>query len=204
MHRDAKGQRHPDENDHDLIALREADDLRAADNRVGNDESAREPDGQIQIPAEQRGKNNGRRVDRDSGGDTALDQKQKGAEQSRFPIEPLTEIFVGGVNLQPLINRDENRADDDERERLAEIVLDESDPAFVGLTRHGEKRDRTGLGREDGKTDRSPANAFVALEIFAKTSGDRGAPQSVERDRENRRDQDEVIDPVHENRRVKA
>jgi hypothetical protein len=31
-----------------------------------------------------------------------------------------------------------------------------------------------------------------------------GAPQSVKGDRENRRDQDNVIDPVHENRRVNA
>ena len=69
MNRDAKGERHADENDDDLVALGEADDLRSADHRVDNDESAREPDGQIQIPAEQRGKNDGRRVDRDAGGE---------------------------------------------------------------------------------------------------------------------------------------
>ena len=89
MNRDAKGKRHADKDDDHLVALRQANDLRAADNRVGNDESAREPDGQIQMPAEQRGKNNGRRIDRDAGGDAALHQKQKRAEQSRFLIEPL-------------------------------------------------------------------------------------------------------------------
>ena len=204
MHGNAESQGHADEDDHDLVALREADDLRAADNRVGDDESAREPDGQVQIPAEQRGKNDGRRVDRDSGGDAALDQKQKRAEQPRFLVEALTEIFVGRVNFQPLINRNENRADDDERERLAEIILDESDSAFVSLTRHGEERDRAGLGREDGKADGSPANARVTLEILAETRVAARAPQSVKRDREDRRDQDDVIEPIHENRRVKA
>src|SRR5205807_5764478 len=59
MDRDAEGQGHPDEDDQDLVALGEADDLGAADYRVGDDESAGEPDGEIQIPAEQRGKNDG-------------------------------------------------------------------------------------------------------------------------------------------------
>ena len=84
----------------------------------------------FKLPAEQGGKNDGRRVNRDAGSDPALHQKQKRAEQSRLPIEALPEIFVGGVNLQPLINRDENRADDDERERLAEIILDEIQSRF--------------------------------------------------------------------------
>src|ERR1700686_2850299 len=202
--RDAEGEGHADEDDQDLITLGEADDLGAADNRVSNDESAREPDGEIQVPTEQRGKNNGRRIDRDAGGDPALNQKQERAEQSRFLVEALAEIFVGGENFQPLINRNKDRADRDEREGLAEIILDESDSAFVGLPRHGEERDRAGLGREDGKADGSPADGFVALEILAKGWVIVGAQNPVEQNGDNRRQQDDVIEPVHENRRVKA
>ena len=76
-HRDAKGERHPDKDDQNLIALREANDLRAANDRVDNDESAGEPDGQIQSPAEQGGENNGRRINRDARGEAALNQKQE-------------------------------------------------------------------------------------------------------------------------------
>ena len=204
MDRNAKGERHPDEDDHHLVALREADDLRAADDRVGDDETARQPDGQIQIPAEHRGENDGRRVDGDAAGDAALDQEEKRAEQSRLLVEALAEIFVGGENLQPLIDRNENRADDDERERLPEIVLDEADSAFVGLARHREKRDRAGLRGHDRQADGSPADGFVALEILAKIRVIIGAPNSVKRDREDRREQDDVIEPVHENRSVNA
>ena len=118
-------------------------------------------------------------------------------------IEPLAEIFVGGENFEPLENRDENRADDDERERLPEIILDEPDPAFVSLTGHGEKCDRAGLRREDGKTDRSPANAVVAFEIMFQTFATARAPQSIQRYRQNRRDEDEVIEAIHEKRTVK-
>ena len=133
-----------------------------------------------------------------------MDEEQKTAEQSCFFVKPLAEIFVGGVNLEPLIDRDENRADHDERERLPEIILDEPDAAFVSLPRHREKRDRTGLGREDREADGSPANRFVAFEVLAKVRMIVSAPKPVERDREDRREEDDVIEPVHENRSVKA
>src|SRR5204863_3890127 len=123
-----------------LVTLSQADDLRAADNGVKNYETAGEPDGQIQIPAEQEGKNDGRCVDCDPAGDPALNEKQKSAEQPRFFVETLTEIFVGGENFQALVDRHEDRADHNERERLAEIILDKPDAALVGLPRHGEKR----------------------------------------------------------------
>ena len=51
--RNPKRERHPNEDHENLVALGEADDFRAADHGVGDDESAREPDGEIQIPAEQ-------------------------------------------------------------------------------------------------------------------------------------------------------
>ena len=78
-----------------------------------------------------------------------------------------------------------------------------SNPAFVSLTGHGEKRDRAGLGRENGKTDRCPANAGVAFEIMLKVLAAARAPESVKRDRQNRRDEDEVIEAIHEKRTVK-
>src|SRR5213082_1565599 len=81
MDGDAKSQRHPDKDHQNLVALGEADDFRAADDGVGNHEAAREPDGEIQIPSEQRGKNDGRGVDRDSAGDPALDKKEETAEK---------------------------------------------------------------------------------------------------------------------------
>ncbi len=39
-------------------------------------------------------------------------------------------------NFQPLIDRDKNGTDDQERQGLTEIVLNEPDAAFVGLPRH--------------------------------------------------------------------
>src|SRR5256714_529850 len=130
--------------------------------------------------------------------------EEKSAEQTRFFIETLPEIFVGSENFQALIDRDEDRADHDERERLSEIILDEPDAAFVSLAGHGEKRDRAGLGGEDGEADSSPANRPVAFQVFAEVRVIVGSPESVKRDREDRREENEVIEPVHENRSVKA
>ena len=47
MHRDDEGERHSDKNDDHLIALGDANDFCSAKNRVGDGDSAREPDGQI-------------------------------------------------------------------------------------------------------------------------------------------------------------
>ena len=111
-------------------------------------------------------KNNGWRVDRDSGSDASLHKKQERAEQLRLPVEPLAEVLIGRVNFQPLIDRNENRAHNDQRERLPKIILDETYAALIGLARHGKKRDRPGLRREDREPDRSPSNARIALEIL--------------------------------------
>src|ERR1700748_2672161 len=202
--RDPEGKRHSDEDDEDLITLGETDDLRSADDGVEHDESAREPDRERQIPAEERRENNRRGVNRDPARDAALDEEQKPAEQPRFFVEALPEIFVGGENFQALINRDKDRADHDERERLSKIILDEPDAAFISLAGHGKKRERAGLSREHGKADRSPANRPIAFKIFAKVRVIVSAPKSVKRDRDDRREENEVIEPVHENRSVKA
>ena len=80
VNRDRKCNRHADQDHDHLVALRDAYNFGPADHCVDNDETAREPDGQVQAPAEQRGENNSRRVDRDSGSDASLDEKQKCAE----------------------------------------------------------------------------------------------------------------------------
>jgi hypothetical protein len=119
-------------------------------------------------------------------------------------IEALAEIFVGREYLQALIDRDENRADDDEGERLAEIVLDEPDAAFVGLPGHGKKGDRPCLRGHDREADGPPPDAVVALEVMAKIWMAVGFPESVKGDSQDRREEDDVIEPVHENRKVNA
>ena len=96
---DEKSNGHPDQDDHHLVALGQANDLRPAATGVDDDESAREPDGQVQSPAEQSGKNDGRSVNRDARGKAALDEKEKSAQELRLSIEPLPEILVGGVRL---------------------------------------------------------------------------------------------------------
>ena len=96
---DQKRDDHANQDDHHLVALRQADDLGAAGHGVNNDQPAGQPDGQIQSPSEQSRQDNGRRVDGDPGGEAALHEEQEGAEQLRFAIKPLTEILVGGVDF---------------------------------------------------------------------------------------------------------
>ena len=140
---------------------------------------------------------NGRRVNRDSRGETALHEKQERAEQSRFLIEALPEIFIRGDDFQPMINRDENRADEDDREGQPEVILHKPHPAFVGLPGRGEKRDRAGLRGHDREPNGAPANRLVAPEIVAEILIASRPPVTVKRDREQRADEHDIIDPAH-------
>ena len=60
-----------------------------------------------------------------------------------------------------------------------------------------------GLGREDGETDGAPPNAGIAFQIMPKRLVAAGPPEPIERDRQDGGEEDEVIEPVHENRTVK-
>ena len=204
MNCDAESESHPDKYDQYLVTLGDADDLGPAKSRVGDYHPTRQPDRQVQAPAEQRGQNDGWRINRNPGGQTALNQKQKCAEQPRLLIETLSEIFVSRVNLEALENRYENRADGDQGEGLSEIILDKTDAALVSQARHREEGDWPRLRSEHGQANCGPADTRVTLEIVAERFTTARPPQTVERDREDRRDQDDVIEPVHENTTVKA
>ncbi len=113
-------------------------------------------------------------------------------------IEALAEIFIGGDDLEPVINRDEDRADDDEGEGQAEIILHETHSAFVGLPGRGKKSDRAGLRRHDGKADRAPANTRVAVQIMPEIVIGMRLPPAVNRNREEGAEEHRIVDPAHE------
>ena len=127
-----------------------------------------EDDRQLQVPTENRGNDDGRRVNRDAGGKAALHQKKKRAEQSRLLIESLAEIFVGGDDFEPMKNRNENRADDEEREGQPEIILHETHPAFVSLPGRGKKSDGAGLRAMTESAIVPQRIRFVAVQIMAE------------------------------------
>ena len=202
MQNHAEGDRHPGEDDRHLPLLRVADSGGSAGGRVNDDEKTGEQDRQAQIPAEESGKNDRRGVNRNAGRETALEKKEKCAQQSRLLIEALPEILIGRHHLEPVIDRDEDGADHDEREGQAEIILDEAHPAFVSLPGCGEKSDRAGLRRHDGESDRPPANARVAVQIMPEIVIGTRLPPAVNRNREQRAEEHGVVDPTHEKCRL--
>ena len=125
-------------------------------------------------------------------------RRKRNAPNNRvFLIEALAEILVSGDDLEPVINRNENRADDDEREGQSKIILDKTHPALVGLAGRGEKSDRARLRGHDRETDRAPANARVAMQVMAEIMIAARLPPAVERDREQRAEKHGVIEPAH-------
>src|SRR4029079_13971619 len=104
------------------------------------------------------------------------------------------EILVGGHNLEPVINRNEDRADHNECEGKTKIILDKTHAALVGLPWSGEECDRARLRGHDREPDRAPANAGVAMQVMAEVMIAAGLPPAVDRDREERAEDDGVVE----------
>jgi hypothetical protein len=204
MNDQSEGNRHPGEDHRHLPFAGNAHRLRPASRRVDDDENAGEQNRELEVPAEDRGDDDRRRVNRDARSKSALDEEQRGAKQARLLVEALPKILIGGDDFQPMENRDEDRADDDESERQTEVVLHEAHPAFVRLTWRGEERDRARLRRHDGQPDRSPADRLVAFEVMPEVAIAPRSPMAVECDRDKRADQHDVIDPAHAKMRLIA
>jgi hypothetical protein len=190
---------HPRGDHRELVFLRQAHRRAAADRGVDDDEQAARHDGEVERPAEDRGEHDRRRVNRETGADPALQEKQRRAEQARLLVEAPPEKFVGRVDVEPAENRQENNRDDDQRERSAEIILHETEPVLVALAGRGEKRRRAGLRGHHRHADGEPAGVGRAREIRAEVAPAARAPRAVGGNAEQRADENEVIERVHEN-----
>ncbi len=154
-------------------------------------------DRRVQPPAHDAGEHDGGRVDRDARAQPALEQEKARAEQAGFRVEAAAEIFVGGVDVQPPVNRQEKRRDEDQREGRAEIVLHEAETVFIPLSGHGKERDRAGLRGHDRQADGEPARVATALEVGLEVALSARAPDPVGGDAHQRGEQDEVVERVH-------
>ncbi len=116
-----------------MIFLRETDGLTSARHRVHNHEQSAEKNGKIEPPTKNRGENNRRRVDGNPRCQSALKEKKRSTQQTRFRIEARAEIFIGRVDIESPIDRQKHDRDEDERKRHSEIVLHKAQPVFVAL-----------------------------------------------------------------------
>ena len=90
---------HAGENYGHLPFLRDADRFVATDRRIDDHEQSREHDRRVKPPAEHGREDDRRGVDREAGGESALQQEQARAEQARLGIETVPEVFVGRINV---------------------------------------------------------------------------------------------------------
>ena len=194
---------HPGKDDPDLVFLGQIHRVAAAGCGVDHHEQPAGHDSQVEPPAHHGGKHDGGSVDGDARAQPALHKKQARAEQPRFPVEAPAEVFVGGVDVEPPVNRQKKDRDDDQRQRRAKIVLDEPDPVLIALARDREKGDRARLRGHDGKADGQPARVAGALDIGGQVAAPARLPHAVRGNAHERAEQHEVIEQVHrENSRV--
>ena len=123
-----EGCHHPAKDYGQLVFLGEAHRFAATGHGVNDDQQPAEDDGEIQPPAQHGGEDDGRRIDRDAGGEPALQEEQPRAEEACFGIEAPAQKLVGSVDVQTPVHRQEYRRDDDQRQRHAEVILHEAEP----------------------------------------------------------------------------
>src|SRR5664279_638671 len=129
--------------------LGEGHRLTAASHRVNNDHQPAQKDCQIETPAQHRGEDYRRGVDRNSSSQPPLQEEQRRAQQTGFAIETTAEKFVSGVNVQTPVHRQEHRRDEDQRQGQAEVILDETKPVLKTLAGSRDKGDGARLSRHD-------------------------------------------------------
>jgi hypothetical protein len=173
-------------------------EIAAAGDRVDDHEQPGEHDDEVERPAEHRGDDDRGRVDRDAGGETALQQEEAGAEQARLLVEPLTEELVGGVHVEPPVHGQEHGAHDDERQRQAEVVLHEADAALEALAGDREERDRARLRGHHAEADRPPAGGRAAAQVRVEAPHVARAPGAVRGDAHDGAEQHDPVGDVHE------
>ena len=146
------------------------------------------------------GEDDRRRVDRDAGREAALQEEERRAQQPGLRVEAAPEVLVGRVDVEPPVDRQEDRGDQDQGEGRAEVVLHEAQPVLVALARRGEERDRARLRRHDREADRRPSPSC------RRPSGRRcrllpvaRPPDAVGGDADQGAEQDDVVERIHEN-----
>ena len=156
---------HAAEHHHHLPGLRAADHARAARDRVEDDGAADGEGGPAERPAEHRRQHDRRRVERDAGAEPAREQKQQRNQLPRLAIEARFQIFVRGVDLEPVVDGHDHRREDDHGDRQAEVELDEAHAVLVGLAGHRQERDGAGLRGHDREADGPPAQVAAAAQV---------------------------------------
>jgi hypothetical protein len=193
----AEGGQHADPDDGHLPFLGEVHRHAAAGDGVDDGDDPDADDDEVESPAQHGGEDDGRGVDGDAALEAALEQEDAGAEQAGFLVEAFPEVFVGGVDTELAVDRQEDGAHENEREWQTEIILDEGDSVFEGLARQREIGDGARLRGRDRQADGKPARGGAALEIGVEVIGVARAPRPVGGDADDRSEQHEPVEGGH-------
>ena len=104
---------HAAEDDGHLPFLGEVHRRASAGDGVNDHEQPGKNDREIESPAKDGRKDDGRRINRDTRLHAALQQEERRAKQPRLGVEAATEKFVSCVDAEPAVNRQKHHADDD-------------------------------------------------------------------------------------------
>jgi len=115
------------------------------------------------------GKDDGGRVDGDSGGEPALQEEEGRSEQTGLGIKAVPEKLVGGVDIQTPVHWQEYRGDDESGPAAFQNNFARSPAVLIALAGRGDESDGAGLGGHNRNADGGPLHVRVALQVVVRS-----------------------------------
>ncbi len=116
------------------------------------------------------------RIQGDAGRQAPLHQEQERRQLPGLAVEAVLQELVGGVDLQPVVDRHHHRRQEHHRQRQPEVELHEAHAVLVGLARRRQKRDGAGLGGHHRQADGDRGVLVVAPQVALAAGHARARP----------------------------
>ena len=137
----------------------------------------------------------------DAVGQRSRDQEDHRRQRLDARAEAALQQLVRREQIAAEVGRDEQQADEDAADDVADRELQERHVAGVGLRRNADERQRAGFGGDDREADRPPRHAAIGQEIIARGLLVAREPRPEGRDGEQVDADDEVVDRRRATRR---
>ena len=181
--RDDECQDQREENHRHLLNVGPRNSLDAAGGRVEHHQAAHHDRRPLVRPAKDGGQNDRRRIERDPGRQSALNEEYETHQRARLRVETFLQIFVSGVDVRAVKNGHGRGRENHHRDGQSKIELHKAHAVDISLASGGDESDGAGLSGHDGEPHGVPGHRSPGQQIVFDRAALPAAPQAV---RDNR------------------
>ena len=185
-HDHEKCRKHPEHDDHHLVEMGPVNRFGSPRGGVDDHQGADDQVGPVDVPAQDDREDERRSVDGQSRRQSPPGQEQQAGQGAGLQVEAVFQVFVGGMHLQAVVDRDGSDREDHHPDRQAEVELHEAHSIHIGLAGGGEEGDGAGLGGHDRQQHGIPAHAAVGQKVAGDVLAAAALPDPVDHNKDQR------------------